>query len=87
MNAISPIARTLALLLTGLWASLAGAQSNYPDKPITVIVPFAAGGGSDTFVRIFQKAIREHNLSPQPIVIRNIAGAGGTIGSRAAHDA
>ena len=61
--------------------------TEFPVKPITVIVPFAAGGGSDTFVRIFQKAIREHNLSPQPIVIKNIAGAGGTIGSRAAHDA
>ena len=61
--------------------------AEFPVKPITVIVPFAAGGGSDTFVRIFQKAIREHNLSPQPIVIRNIAGAGGTIGSRTAHDA
>ena len=61
--------------------------AEFPVKPITVIVPFAAGGGSDTFVRIFQKAIREHNLSLQPIVIKNIAGAGGTIGSRAAHDA
>ncbi len=40
MNAIT---RTLALLLIGLWASLAGAQSNYPDKPITVIVPFPPG--------------------------------------------
>ena len=63
------------------------ARADFPDKPITVIVPFAAGGGSDTFVRIFQKAIREEKLSPQPIVVKNIAGAGGTIGSRAAHDA
>ncbi|OUU42512.1 MAG: hypothetical protein CBC16_03865, partial [Verrucomicrobia bacterium TMED56] len=56
----------------------------FPSKPITVIVPFAAGGGSDVFVRIFQNAIRQNNLCPQPIVIKNIAGAGGTIGSRTA---
>jgi putative tricarboxylic transport membrane protein len=62
-------------------------QGNYPSKPITVIVPFAAGGGSDVFVRIFQNAIRKNNLCPQPIVIKNIAGAGGTIGSRSAKNA
>ncbi len=73
-------------LLTSLILCLP-AMADYPEKPITVIVPFAAGGGSDTFVRIFQKAIREHNLSPQPIVVKNIAGAGGTIGSRAALEA
>ena len=61
--------------------------ADFPDKPITVIVPFAAGGGSDTFVRIFQKAIREKELCPQPIVVKNVAGAGGTIGSRAALEA
>lgn len=59
----------------------------FPSKPITVIVPFAAGGGSDVFVRIFQNAIRQNNLCSQPIVIKNIAGAGGTIGSRTARNA
>jgi tripartite-type tricarboxylate transporter receptor subunit TctC len=62
-------------------------QGDYPSKPITVIVPFAAGGGSDVFVRIFQNAIRKNDLCPQPIVIKNIAGAGGTIGSRSAKNA
>ena len=60
--------------------------SAFPDKPITVIVPFAAGGGSDVFVRIFQEAIRKHNLCPYPIVVKNISGAGGTIGSRSARE-
>ena len=60
------------------------AAAPFPEKPITVIVPFAAGGGSDTFVRIFLKAIREHDLAPQSFVVKNIGGAGGTIGSRAA---
>ena len=62
-------------------------QGDYPSKPITVIVPFAAGGGSDVFVRIFQNAIRKNDFCPQPIVIKNIAGAGGTIGSRTARNA
>ncbi len=62
-------------------------QGDYPSKPITVIVPFAAGGGSDVFVRIFQNAIRKNDLCQQPIVIKNIAGAGGTIGSRTARNA
>lgn len=59
----------------------------FPGKPVEVIVPFAAGGGSDVFARIFQKAIRDYALSPQPLVIRNAGGAGGTMGSRQARDA
>ncbi|MFT5302967.1 MAG: tripartite-type tricarboxylate transporter receptor subunit TctC [Mariniblastus sp.] len=57
-------------------------SDNYPEQPIKVIVPFGAGGGSDTFVRILQKAIKENELLPQPMVIINVPGAGGTIGSR-----
>lgn len=59
----------------------------YPERPIKVIVPFAAGGGSDTFVRILQQAIEAENLLPQPLVVINVPGAGGTIGSRQAKDA
>lgn len=55
---------------------------DYPQRPIRVIVPFAAGGGSDTFVRILQHAIEEHSLLPQPVVVINVPGAGGAIGSR-----
>jgi putative tricarboxylic transport membrane protein len=72
------------------WASLLlclPAMGKFPEKSITVIVPFAAGGGSDVFVRIFQQAIRENDLSPHPIVVKNISGAGGTIGSRTAREA
>lgn len=54
----------------------------YPKRPIKVIVPFAAGGGSDTFARIIQNAIEQQGLLPQPMVIINVPGAGGTIGSR-----
>jgi tripartite-type tricarboxylate transporter receptor subunit TctC len=51
----------------------------YPSRPITMIVPFAAGGGTDVTARI----ISEHmsRTLGQPIIIENIAGAGGTTGS------
>ena len=73
-----------ALALGFAFSSTAAA---FPERPVDVIVPFGAGGGSDTFVRILQKAIRENDLSPQPFVVRNAGGAGGTIGSRQARDA
>ena len=56
--------------------------SEYPRKPIKLIVPFTAGAGSDTFSRILQKAIEDHEFLPQPLVIINVPGTGGTIGSR-----
>lgn len=57
-------------------------MSEFPRKPIKVIVPFAAGGGSDTFGRVIQSAIDGHQLLPQKMAMINVPGAGGTIGSR-----
>ena len=54
----------------------------YPEKPVTVIVPFAAGGGADVVARILQDDIRKE--LGQPIVVDNRAGANGAIGSAAA---
>ncbi len=59
----------------------------FPSRPIKVIVPFAAGGGSDTFVRVIQQAVKDENLLPQPLVVINRPGAGGTIGSQEATNA
>ena len=72
----------LLVIFLGLAGILTGAESAFPDKPIRVIVPFSAGGGSDTFVRLIQKAVEEEALLPQPLVVINVPGAGGTIGSR-----
>ena len=57
---------------------IAWAQT-YPSRPITMIVPFPAGGGTDVSARI----VSEHmsRTLGQPIVIENIVGAGGTTGS------
>jgi tripartite-type tricarboxylate transporter receptor subunit TctC len=56
-------------------------SGSYPEKPITLVIPFAPGGESDFFGRELQKAIRDHQLLPQDIVIQNVRGAGATIGS------
>lgn len=54
----------------------------YPGRPIRLVVPFAPGGSTDTFARIFKKAIEDNELLPQRLAIVNVDGAGGTIGSR-----
>lgn len=59
----------------------------WPRRPVKVVVPFGAGGGSDTFARIVQRAVRDQHLLPQPLVIINVPGAGATIGSRRVKDA
>src|ERR671917_2764193 len=56
----------------------AHAQSNYPHRPITLVVPFAAGGPTDVIARI----VGDHmsRTLGQQIVVENVAGAGGTTG-------
>jgi tripartite-type tricarboxylate transporter receptor subunit TctC len=54
------------------------AADGYPSRPITMVVPFAAGGGTDIFARILAEAMR----APlgEPVIIENVGGAGGSIG-------
>ncbi len=54
------------------------AQANSPTRPITVVVPFAAGGPTDALARILSAKMTEK--LGQQIVVENIGGAGGTIG-------
>ncbi len=67
---------SVAALTLGL--AVAVAQAAYPDKPITIIVPFAAGGPTDTVARSVGQVMSK-SLG-QPVLIENVAGAGGTIG-------
>jgi len=68
-------------LLTALAAAtLATAAMAYPDKPITIVVPFAAGGPTDKVARDFAEAMRKP-LNGAVIVIENVGGAGGTLGA------
>lgn len=54
----------------------------YPNKPIKLIVPFPAGGGGDTLARLVM--LRAAKELGQPIVVENLGGAGGNVGSAAA---
>jgi len=59
-------------------AFAAGAQS-YPERTITVVVPFSAGGPTDTVTRLVAEAMSK-DLGQQ-IVVENVGGAGGTLGA------
>lgn len=67
----------VALSLAAAIAGPAAAQ-NYPTKPITMIVPFAAGGPTDIVARIAAEPMSR--LLGQQVIIENVAGAGGTTG-------
>jgi putative tricarboxylic transport membrane protein len=59
----------------------------YPDKPIKLVIPYRAGGGSDSLARTIQAAIQKYKLLPKPLVVVNITGAGGAVGARSVKDA
>ena len=69
--------RILAALTGVLFAAVAAAQGAFLSRPITMVVGFAPGGGTDTAARIIAKAASE-NLG-QSVVVDNRAGAGGNI--------
>jgi tripartite-type tricarboxylate transporter receptor subunit TctC len=79
------IRRTLlaALIATFSFANHAFAE-NYPSRPVTIIVPFAAGGPSDAMARILAERMKV--TLGQPVLVENVTGAGGSIGvGRAVH--
>ncbi len=67
------VAMTLLASIIPVWAQ------DYPSRPITVIVPFPAGGASDVIARIVTNQMSK--ILGQSIIIENVSGAGGTIGS------
>jgi tripartite-type tricarboxylate transporter receptor subunit TctC len=78
---MSPMIRSLTKLLALVVLSLspAGARAAWPDRPITMIVPFAAGGPTDVIARIVAESMSR--TLGQQIVVENVAGAGGTTGT------
>ncbi len=72
MSKLTILAATLTLL-----AGSAVAQTDYPSRPITMIVPFAAGGPTDTVARHIAEPMT-HTFGQQ-VIVENVAGAGGTL--------
>lgn len=76
MKKYTPLFAALALALV---APLANAQANYPDRPITLVVPTAAAGGTDTIGRFIGE--RLSRLLKQSVIIENKPGANGVLGT------
>ena len=72
--------RTWGLAMASVLLAAAGtARAEFPEKPVTLLVPFAAGGPSDKIARDLAEALRKR-LS-QTVIVENVGGAGGTLGA------
>lgn len=80
-NIFSTSKNTLAILASSLCLSLfaISAQAAYPEKPITIVVPFGAGSGTDMVARGIAKGLTEK--LGQPVAVENRTGAGGGLGA------
>jgi tripartite-type tricarboxylate transporter receptor subunit TctC len=68
------------LLLTTLTLAMSGAAlAEFPEKPVTIVVPFAAGGPTDKVARDLGEVLRKQ--LNQTVIIENVGGAGGTLGA------
>jgi tripartite-type tricarboxylate transporter receptor subunit TctC len=65
----------IALALLGVGS----AAAQYPTKPVSMVVPFAAGGPTDTVARTIGAAMQNH--LKQTVIVENVGGAGGTLGA------
>jgi len=75
---LSRRAAAAAAAATLLGRTLPAAAADYPTRPIELVVPSSAGGGTDIVARAFADAARKH--LPQPIIVLNRPGASGAIG-------
>ncbi len=79
------LAAAAAAGITAAWPGASFAQGRWPTKPVTVIVPFPAGGGTDAFAR--PMAAQFAKLNGTQLIIDNRGGAGGTLGASIASKA
>lgn len=78
-NLTQVFAALLAILSIALGAGNALGAGTYPEKPITIIVQAGPGGGSDIFSRTLAASAEKDKLLPQPVVVENKPGGGGSI--------
>ena len=78
-NVLNRLLSLVILMFSCLGANTAWAQTRYPERPIRLIVSFAAGGPTDIFARLV--AVRLEKELGQPIIVENKPGGGSNIGS------
>ena len=75
MKLVARLAAAAALAMS----AFAAAAQDFPDRTITIVVPFAAGGPTDTVTRLVAESMSK-DLGQQ-VIVENVAGAGGTTGA------
>src|SRR5215470_6440132 len=71
---------SMVAMLTGVVAFAVPAAAEWPDHPVRVVVPFAAGGAADVIARLFSESLSA--VFSQQFVVENRAGAGGIVGAQ-----
>lgn len=79
MTSLMPLIPVLAIV-TGWVISSGVSQAAYPEKPVTMVVPFPAGGRTDLTARVVSQYLPKH--LGQPVVVVNKPGAGGVLGAK-----
>ena len=69
----------LAVVVLTVIAALPGRAADWPSRPVTMVVPFAAGGPLDAIARVMAPPLGEH--LGKPVIVENVAGGGGMTGS------
>lgn len=75
------VLRSIVAATGALWLGLAGAQDDYPSRPVKIVVPYPAGGTTDVITRIYARALGER--FGQPFVVENRPGGGTNVGAEA----
>ena len=75
----SLLAAIAVIALGGVSGLATEARAEYPDKPVTLIVPYQAGGSTETLARVFAKALGDQ--LGQPVIVKTRPGGGGAVGS------
>jgi tripartite-type tricarboxylate transporter receptor subunit TctC len=71
--------RTVAVVVTLLFAAVPAMAQSWPTRPLTLVVPFTAGGTSDVIARLLAEGLRAQ--LGQPVLVENLGGAGGMVGA------
>ena len=79
MKKLGPLLKVLTLAIAFMAGIIPAMSADYPDKPITLVIPFDAGGTADLVGRILAEGLKER--LGQPVIVENRPGAGGAIGT------